>query len=192
VTSQLTRLDADEYRARLTQRVTTGTRPGEESVVAEVHSYFPLRRRPKRENSPSKDRRPPEGLETVGTFRSPKGSGFRYACLSGDLNPIHWLGPAARAAGFKGPILHGFATMALAQTCLERETAQHVQCFDLRFTRPFLIPGEARVLLNQEGQVQVIDQDENLLMAGDVRLKPRLSDPSAPADEGQSKEGPEP
>ena len=164
----------------------TTTKVGDESLVAEGHSYFPLKRRPKTQRKPSTPRESPEGLQEVGRFENPKGSGFQYACLSGDLNPIHWLSPAARMAGFKAPILHGFATMALAQTCLERETAQRVHRLDIRFTKPFLMPGQARVLLNAEGALHVVDQDDNLLMAGRVELKPRRHHPSSTNERSDS------
>ncbi len=191
VSSQLTRLEADAYRARLTQRVVTGPRTpssspaaGTEHLVAEVHSYFPLKRRPKGERKASGERQSPEGLQEIGRFKGPAGSGFRYACLTGDLNPIHWLRPAAKAAGFRAPILHGFATMALAYECLERETNQSLQRIDVRFTHPFVMPGEARVLLNPAGAVHVLDGEDRLLMVGDVAFRPASGDSAAAVEQG--------
>lgn len=166
LSAQLIALDVNTYRARLTQRITTGIAPGEERLVADVHSYFPLKRKPKSERRESPAPEVPHGLQEVGRFSGPSGSGFRYACLTGDLNPIHWIGPAARAAGFKAPILHGFATMAMAQECLERHSNTRLERLDIRFTRPFVMPGEARVLLSPEGHLQVLNQDDDLLMAG--------------------------
>ena len=65
--------------------------------------------------------------------------------LSGDLNPLHSSPPAARAAGFERPILHGLATFgvvchALMKSLCASEPAG-VRAMSGRFSAP-VFPGE--------------------------------------------------
>jgi acyl dehydratase len=67
---------------------------------------------------------------------------------------VHWLSPYARALGFRGTILHGFATMARAMEGLNRAlfagAVDRIRSFDVRLTRPLVLP--ARVGLYLDGQ----------------------------------------
>ena len=78
----------------------------------------------------------------------------RYAEASGDLNPLHWAPPYARASGFRGAILHGFSTMARAMEGIIRHmyagAAIRLGGVDVRFTRPLVLP--ARVGLYVRGR----------------------------------------
>lgn len=65
--------------------------------------------------------------------------------LSGDFNPLHASPDAARAAGFKAPILHGLCTMgvathALLKSCCDYDTSRFKR-MRLRFSAP-VYPGE--------------------------------------------------
>lgn len=69
----------------------------------------------------------------------------RYAGASGDFNPIHWNGRAAREAGLPDVIAHGMLTMALANrlvTTWAGDPAAVVECA-ARFTRPVVVPDDA-------------------------------------------------
>ncbi len=191
LSAQLTKLDADEYRARLTQRLATGLEAGDERLVAEIHSYIPLKRRESGGQNGRRQRTQPKGLKEVGRFQAPRGSGFRYACLTGDFNPIHWLSPAARIAGFRAPILHGFATMALTQNCIERELGKPLKRLDVRFTRPFVMPGEARIFRNDRGEIHVVDAEDQLVMAGEALLVSPSDSTTAASEEHDSHQSPE-
>ena len=65
--------------------------------------------------------------------------------LSGDMNPLHADPVIARSAGFERPILHGRATMGVAQhavlkTCCAYDPTM-IKSISVRFSAPFL-PGE--------------------------------------------------
>jgi acyl dehydratase len=61
----------------------------------------------------------------------------RYAAVSGDDNPIHLDPEFARSVGFRGVILHGLCTLALAVRLLPRPLRE----LSVRFAKP-AYPGE--------------------------------------------------
>jgi hypothetical protein len=63
--------------------------------------------------------------------------GRRYAAVSGDRNPIHMHGLAARALGFPRAIAHGMWTKARCLAALQRPDAFTA---DVRFRKPILLP----------------------------------------------------
>lgn len=64
---------------------------------------------------------------------------YRYAKVSGDDNPIHIDEEFAKAAGFKGVILHGLCTLALTVGVLRE--GRPIRKIAVRFARP-VYPGE--------------------------------------------------
>jgi acyl dehydratase len=62
----------------------------------------------------------------------------RYAQASGDLNPIHLDGDAARAAGLPGVVLHGMCTLAMAVEAITHGAVRRVSA---RFSKP-VRPGD--------------------------------------------------
>ena len=88
----------------------------------------------------------------IGALRLGADAGLDFARLTGDLNPIHWLGPYARAMGHRRPILHGFATLARAwETLLRARFAgdvDGVRSMDARFSRPLPLPARVNVYLS--------------------------------------------
>ena len=77
-------------------------------------------------------------------------AGRDFAALTGDVNPIHWFAPAARAAGFRGCILHGFRTLARTIEALNRRVfagdPRALASIDVRFMRPLVLPAKRRGL----------------------------------------------
>jgi NAD(P)-dependent dehydrogenase (short-subunit alcohol dehydrogenase family)/putative sterol carrier protein len=71
------------------------------------------------------------GLEIPGDFPA------RYADASGDRNPIHLDEGLAKAAGFKGVIVHGLGTLARVAARLPKPLAR----LEARFSKP-VYPGE--------------------------------------------------
>jgi acyl dehydratase len=152
-------LDVDERRARITQRLVTGTADVPEAVVAELYTVVRL---PKREGA-SKSERPrrepprvPMGAQEVGRVRFNARAGLDFALLTGDFNPIHWIPLAARAAGFKRPILHGFGTLACSVEAVVRNRLagriDRLDSIDVRFLKPLILP--------QDLGVYVVEQDD--------------------------------
>jgi acyl dehydratase len=87
----------------------------------------------------------------VGRRRLGKSAGLDFARLTGDFNPVHWVGPYAKLAGFRGIILHGFATAALATEAVIAGRwlgdTSRLGGLEVRFTRPLVLPARVGVFL---------------------------------------------
>jgi acyl dehydratase len=157
VSARLDGIDDDGRRAVLHQTVTTGTRERPNALVADLYVVVPSvnaaeaggAKRAKvaagQAKQVNKDRaRVPEGARPVADWRLGADAGLRFAFLTGDINPLHWASPYARAAGFRGAILHGFSTMARAYEGLIRGvfagSVHRLGAIDVRFTRPLVLP----------------------------------------------------
>jgi acyl dehydratase len=148
-------IDDNGRRAVIHQRAVTATSRHPEAIVAHVYGIVPLGGGEKDKSAKRKDDRPRVSNEARELARwdiGPK-AGFEFAKLTGDFNPIHWIPPAARAAGFRNVILHGFSTMARAVEGLNRALfagdVGQLAAIDVKFTRPLVLP--ARVGLYIEG-----------------------------------------
>ncbi|MGV9674157.1 MaoC/PaaZ C-terminal domain-containing protein [Nocardia sp. NPDC003482] len=76
------------------------------------------------------------------TYRIDRGDLVRYAGASGDFNSIHWSDRVAAAKGLPGVIAHGMLLMALAGRALADWTGAEFDCYDLRFSRPAVVPDD--------------------------------------------------
>lgn len=149
VTAQLIAIEQTERRARMHQRLTTGPADRPEALVADVYAVVPLAR------PGSGERRDPPTVpgdhEEVGALLAGARAGWEFALLTGDFNPLHWLGPYAKAAGFGGVILHGFGTLArAAQVALDAwldGDPSRIESIDVRFVRPLRLPAATSVFL---------------------------------------------
>jgi len=148
--ARLERVDADERRVVLYQRLVTGT---DEHPVAQVVEQRAIIKLAARGSSRAPRERPgvPAPAREVGRFRVGPGAGLDFAVLTGDLNPLHWLGAYARASGHRGPILHGFSTLARAVEVLNRNLwagdPARLGWIEVRFTRPLPVPTEVGVYI---------------------------------------------
>lgn len=157
VRARLQNIDDDGRRAVLHQRVITGTAGAPDALEADLYVVVPVSGA-KRAAAQAQERkspaRVPAGARELGFWRLGPDAGLTFALLTGDLNPIHWVRPYARAAGFRSPILHGFSTMARAMEGLTRAlfagSVHRLASIDVRFTRPLALP--ARVGLYLVGQ----------------------------------------
>ena len=88
--------------------------------------------------------RVPVDAREIAFWRLSAHAGLDFAKLTGDFNPIHWVPPAAHAAGFRNVILHGFATLARAIEGMNRTLfagdTNKLATIDVRFTRPLVLP----------------------------------------------------
>lgn len=75
-------------------------------------------------------------------WRVPPGAGRRYAAVSGDVNPIHLSGLAAKAFGFRGTIAHGMWTLARAVGQVEPRLGPAVEV-RARWGSPLLLGSRA-------------------------------------------------
>jgi len=163
VRARIESVDEDGSRALITQRIETGTKSSPLALVAEMRTYVPLGQKGEKKEKQSPKARasvPAEALE-VGFFRIGASAGLDFAKLTGDFNPIHWVAPYARAAGFKSCILHGFSTLARAIEALNRARLAgdpaRLRVVNARFTRPLVLPARVGVYVGREGGLWVGD-----------------------------------
>ncbi len=148
-TVRVTRIDDDGRRALVTQELETSA-GGAPRLRATVTALLPLRGR-NDDPAPKGERRPkkplstvPRDVEELSFERLPADLGRRFALVTGDVNPIHWIAPYARAMGHETPILHGFCSFARAFERLVRARCAgdptRVERLEARFTRPLPLP----------------------------------------------------
>ena len=160
VRAQLVEIDDDGRRAVLQQRVTTGTDAVPDAVVATLFAIVPLNQAEPGAKRPKQVVRVPDDARELARWRLGSDAGLAFAMLTGDVNPVHWIAPYARASGFKSTILHGFATMARAIEGVVRGRLAgdpaRLRVWDCKFTRPLLLPAQVG-LYTQGADVWVAD-----------------------------------
>lgn len=159
------RLDKVEKKDKLivlTQRLVTGTASQPECLVAYVNAIVPLPKSERKETPEGeKDAKPkptvPTGAREIDSWYIQRDAGWRYAQVTGDINPVHWVAPYAKAAGFPDVILHGFASAALAFESLSARVfggeVDRMASFAARFTKPIVMPAEIRVFVSDDNEV---------------------------------------
>lgn len=162
VRGRLAAIDDDGKRAIITQRYTTGVEGNTNILAAEVRVFVPLARsRGEKKDRPAA----PEGARDLGGFVAGPRAGWEFALLTGDFNPVHWSRRYARTSGFPGTILHGFGTFARAWEIARAD--REIRALDARFTRPLVLPNEARMLADGS-DVYVVDRDGVVVMQGTI------------------------
>ncbi len=155
--AQLAAIDQDERRTLVTQRLTTGPADAPEALVVETRLFFRNPKGPKRSGPKAPPVTVPQGARELSSRRLSATAGRDFAVLTGDFNPIHWIAPAGKAAGFGGCILHGYATLGMAWEAWVRVRqsgrADTIGSFDARFSRPVRLPGTVRVFDVGDGVV---------------------------------------
>jgi len=157
VRAQLEGVADDGRRVALHQRVVTGTDQHPHAMIADLYTVIPSggganRARTERAAALRRaERQIPDGAREIARWSLPRGAGLAFAALTGDFNPVHWVRPYARALGFSGTILHGFATLARAWEGLARArfagAIDRLRVVDVRFLRPLLLPAEVGLYL---------------------------------------------
>jgi acyl dehydratase len=165
--ARLDDVDDNGKRAVLRQKLVTGTATQPEALVAYEYAIVPLGGGSKKKNgkaTPKKKKekpRVPEDVRELARWRLGPKAGLDFAILTGDFNPVHWIKPYARAAGFKSTILHGFSTLARAiesmNATLFAGRIDRIASIDARFTRPLLLPAKVGLYIDGNGGVFVGD-----------------------------------
>ena len=143
VSSRVESIDDNGSRAVIRTRITTGTASAPEAMSAWMYAIVPLAK-----GSGGKRERPhvPEDAHEIGWWRLRPAHAVDFAVLTGDINPVHWIPAAARAAGFRNTILHGFSTLARAVEGLNRNRfagdPSRLAAIDVKFVRPLVLPAE--------------------------------------------------
>ncbi|CAM3585696.1 MaoC family dehydratase [Smaragdicoccus niigatensis] len=135
VTARLHSLEETPTRARVSVALDSGNADNPTAVSAILHCVFPLPgpKEPKTERAEA-----PVAWKKVGTWRTESSDGFRFALLTGDFNPIHWIGLAGKMSPFGRTVLHGFGMFVRTYESLAASTPVHE--IDVRFLKPVSLP----------------------------------------------------
>lgn len=142
---QLTDIEDDGRLAVMTERCTTGTATAPKALEIEFFTVARLKRRSSTGAAGKKEKEKltvPEGADEVARWSLGSRAGLEFALLTGDFNPIHWIPPAARAAGFRSTILHGFASMTRVIEALVDGDGARLGEITVRFRKPLVLPAE--------------------------------------------------
>lgn len=155
VRARIESIDEDERRVLVTQRIVTGTNSAPEATTSDLRVFIPLGK-PGKSNGGSKEKpRVPKDAREIAFLKIGADAGLDFAKLTGDINPIHWLLPYAKAAGFRACILHGFGTLARAVEAMNRTRfagdPTRLRSIDVRFTRPLVLPARVGIYLTEAG-----------------------------------------
>lgn len=154
VSAQLLDIDDNGRRAVMHAKIVTGTPVTPDALEAYFYWVVVLPKASRTgANATARAAVPrvPEHARELERWYLPVHSGLDFARLTGDFNPIHWLGPHARAFGFKNVILHGFDAQARVFEAVTRELASsgaRIAALDVKFTRPLTLPAEVGVYLD--------------------------------------------
>jgi len=152
--ARLIDLDDNGRRALVKQQLVTGTASSPGALESTVTVLFPLKKKAGSREKKDKIRVPLNARE-IDRWRLPSDSGLDFAFLTGDFNPIHWIPVAARAAGFKNTILHGFSTMARMIESMNRHVfssdPDRLKSIEVRFSAPLVLPADVGVYIHCQG-----------------------------------------
>jgi len=171
---RLESIEEDERKVRIHQRLWTGLSENDVRLTSDVFSVVVKPRRDgggKKRKSASREE--PQ-LTELGRWHADLHDGRRFGVLTGDLNPIHISKLYAKAAGFPRQILHGFGSYARSYETLRNAWPDvEINDFEVRFTRPLVLPAACRVLATTDGdtrEVRLLDGKDRVCMAGQLRL----------------------
>lgn len=158
---RLSSVDDDGSRVKCVTQIETGTKSEPMALRCEMRTYIPLGKPSGEKRVPKPKSLIPSAAREIGFFRLGADAGLDFAKLTGDFNPIHWIAPAARAAGFRSCILHGFSTLGRAIEALNRSRfagdPTRLQWIDVRFVRPLVLPAAVGVYVGEGGALWVGD-----------------------------------
>lgn len=131
-----------EHRRGLLVDLITDIAVGNEPAWHQVSTFLHQQRtslsgEPKPEPPRQPKLPPPRGILHV-----TRGRIRRYAAVSGDRNPIHTSGLAARLFGFPGVIAHGMFGAAAVLANIEARLPEAVR-YSVRFGKPMVLPAHA-------------------------------------------------
>ena len=164
VRARLQSVSESARRTVLCQRIVTEQADAPEALVADVYGIVRRAARP-----PAGEKHVeslPEAAHKIDDWTLGRDAGLTFALLTGDINPLHWLPPYARAMGFRSTILHGFAAMARTYAGLERRLGpRRLRLLDVRFRRPIVLPAQLSLYVDGD-QVLLATADEAACLTG--------------------------
>lgn len=102
-----------------------------------------------------------------GKIVMPSRIGWDYAKVSGDFNPIHISGVMAKAFGLPGKLAHGWYSVSMFASVIERIKNMSVRKIDVQFQKPVLLPNTVALEYSDDGQEQtsfrITSVDKNIV-----------------------------
>ena len=146
--SRLLAIEETDSSKRFTVEIESGTQTAPAALHALLKTYLPLAKKPYPSAKKERPRIPLDAKE-LRYLRLAPDAGGDFALLTGDINPIHWFAPYAKLAGFRGCILHGFASLALVYEAFARARCagrpHAIQRLNIRFSRPLRLPARVGI-----------------------------------------------
>jgi len=163
IRADLENVDDNGKRALITMRLRTGTEQKPALLLSRVTAMVPLKSSKERKEeggeSPKEPVRVPQDATEIARTRLPADAGLKYAYVSGDFNPVHWVLPYARLAGHRGTIVHGFAAVARLVEDLNRNLwsgrTDLLEKIEIRFLKPLVVPANVGTYIDGKGGVYV-------------------------------------
>jgi len=156
--AQLVQLNENEKRALIKNRLVTGTASAPRAMESTVTAFFPLKKKGGAKKKKKKKEKPhiPADARQIDAWKLSGRAGLDFAMLTGDFNPVHWIRPLARASGFRGVILHGYASMARVIESFNRQLfagePSRLASLDVRFSAPIVLPGKVGVFIHGDNE----------------------------------------
>lgn len=177
VTAQLVDVDDNGSRAVLKQEIITSTPSVQAGIVAHLFVVIPLGGSSdgssgdnSTKSDPKQRKQVPVDSTELSHWTIPENAGLDFAKLTGDFNPLHWVSPYAKAAGFPNVILHGFSTMARAYEGLKNNglsPGETIDVLDVKFTKPLVLPADVGLYRDGDRGIYVGDgPGESSYMSG--------------------------
>ncbi|OUS24191.1 hypothetical protein A9Q99_24940 [Gammaproteobacteria bacterium 45_16_T64] len=138
--AELVELKESASQINFSIEVTTSTQSTRSAIVAVFHLVLLLEQATLKTNRKPRPVHP--DYSELGDWSVDSRDGFRYALLTGDFNPIHWLDPLAKRSNFGGKVLHGFASLSKTWERIQ-SPAQHNQNISeisVQFIQPVHLP----------------------------------------------------
>ncbi|WHP06293.1 MULTISPECIES: MaoC/PaaZ C-terminal domain-containing protein [Acinetobacter] len=136
IQAKIAHVDERNGLARVSVQIITGTIAQPNLVEAVLHMAFILPHFEKTKRAETTD---DKNWQSLGEWSTTSDDGFKFALLTGDFNPIHWVGFLAKLSSFGQKVLHGFGVFARSFEFLPEPIEQ----IDVRFLKPVKLPSQA-------------------------------------------------
>jgi acyl dehydratase len=173
VVCELIEVKEESSRVRIHQRVSTGSVAQPDLLTCEIFGVVVTETKTSKKKKSSGEELP---WNTVGGWTASAHEGLAFAMLTGDFNPIHWIGPYARHFGFDNTILHGFASLSRTYEVLRQYASvnlDYIPRINVRFTRPLVLPNKMNVLVQEDtvNKIKLVDEKGINCMVGDYSFE---------------------
>ncbi|OUS24237.1 hypothetical protein A9Q99_25220 [Gammaproteobacteria bacterium 45_16_T64] len=128
----------DNGRARLHQRLAVAAVGGEKAIDVDFYTAFIIGKGVKK----AKEAPEPMEFSSQGSWSASSNDGLEFGILTGDLNPIHWIGPVAKMSAFKSKVLHGFGMFVRTFELIQQSSSEDIRSIDVKFISPVKLPSQ--------------------------------------------------